>query len=379
MPRRAQTNGSPSGDLSVYRFVEHLPPELIRNRPLKVLETLKEQMENVLLRHGLPGVVLFGYTRTSAIVNDLSRYRELCRMGSEVTLFGQQDDHWKGAEGLTFVEVSPQAPLAKEWFFVVDSPKFYGALIARRSAPASGGTGEALFASTFGFAEGLVSAVHRYLANSCGLRFHEYGRRQHDATALLVEEFLERIEETSQRMSELAEQLEREARTDPLTALANRRYWIEWLTKEFERARRYGQPLSCSLVDLDHFKRVNDSYGHDVGDAVLIELARIMRRNVRPSDLLCRYGGEEFTILLPQTNLEGGVEQAERLRRALEAARIKSRGHTIRVTGSAGVACFPAPGIFTADDLVRAADQAMYEAKRKGRNLVSAARAEAVD
>lgn len=379
MPRRSTGNGSSSDDLSVYRFVEHLPPELIRNRPLKVLETLKEQMENVLLRHGLAGTVLFGYTRASAVANDLSRYRELCLMGCEVTLFGQRDDRFKGEERLTFVEVPTEAPLAREWFFVVNSPKFYGALIARRSAPGSAGVRQVLYASTFSFAEGLVSAVHRYLATSCGLQFREYGRHQHDATALLVEEFLERIEETSQRMSELAAQLEREARTDPLTGLANRRYWTEWLTKEFERARRYGQPLSCSLLDLDHFKQVNDSYGHDVGDAVLIELARIMRRNVRPSDLLCRYGGEEFTILLPQTNLEGAVEQAERLRRALEAAHIESHGHVIRVTGSAGVASFPGPGVFTAEDLVRAADQAMYEAKRKGRNSVSAFKAKPED
>jgi diguanylate cyclase (GGDEF)-like protein len=221
----------------------------------------------------------------------------------------------------------------------------------------------------------LVSAVHRYLTSSCGLRFHEYATHEHDATALLVEEFLERIEEASQRMSDLAEQLEREARTDPLTGLANRRYWSEWLTKEFERARRYGQPLGCSLVDLDNFKRVNDAYGHDVGDAVLIDLARVMRRNVRPSDLLCRYGGEEFTILLPQTDVGGAVEQAERLRRALEAACVKTHQQAVRVTASVGVATFPGPGVLTADDLVRAADQAMYRAKRSGRNTVATAAA----
>ncbi len=373
MPPELQPKPSASRDLSVYRFVQHLPPELIRNRPLKVLETLKEQMENVLLRHGLPAVVLFGYTRSSTISEAPSRYRDMARIGCEVTLFGQQDRDWEVPEGLTFVEVPVEAPLAKEWFFVIDSPKFYGALIARRSAPLSSARGETLFASTFGFAEGLVSAIHRYLTSSCGLEFHEYQPRQHDATALLVEEFLERIEEASQRLSQLAEQLEREARTDPMTGLANRRYWTDWLTKEFERARRYGQPLSCSLVDLDRFKNVNDTHGHDVGDAVLIEISRIMRRNVRPSDLLCRYGGEEFTILLPQTGLQGALEQAERLRRALEAASIESHRKVVHITASVGVAVFPGPGILTADDLVRAADQAMYEAKRKGRNCVVAA------
>ena len=373
MPPELQPKPSASRGLSVYRFVEHLPPDLIRNRPIKVLETLKEQMENVLLRHGLPGVVLSGYARSPAVTENLGRYRDMARMGCDVTLFGQQEEGWEPPQGVTFVKVPPEAPLAREWFFVIDSPKFYGALIARRSAPLSSAKGETLFASTFGFAEGLVSAIHRYLTSSSGLEFHEYEPRQHDATALLVEEFLERIEEASQRMSQLAEQLEREARTDPMTGLANRRYWTDWLTREFERARRYGQPLSCSLVDLDRFKDVNDAYGHDVGDTVLIEISRIMRRNVRPSDLLCRYGGEEFTILLPQTGLQGALQQAERLRRALEAGSMEAHHKVIHITASAGVAAFPGPGIFTAEDLVRAADQAMYEAKRTGRNCVVAA------
>ena len=373
MPPELQPKPSASRGLSVYRFVEHLPPDLIRNRPIKVLETLKEQMENVLLRHGLPGVVLSGYARSPAVTENLGRFRDMARMGCDVTLFGQQEEGWEPPQGVTFVKVPPEAPLAREWFFVIDSPKFCGALIARRSAPLSSAKGETLFASTFGFAEGLVSAIHRYLTSSSGLEFHEYEPRQHDATALLVEEFLERIEEASQRMSQLAEQLEREARTDPMTGLANRRYWTDWLTREFERARRYGQPLSCSLVDLDRFKDVNDAYGHDVGDTVLIEISRIMRRNVRPSDLLCRYGGEEFTILLPQTGLQGALQQAERLRRALEAGSMEAHHKVIHITASAGVAAFPGPGIFTAEDLVRAADQAMYEAKRTGRNCVVAA------
>lgn len=373
MPRRAQADSPQPSDFSVYQFVEDLPPELIRNRPLKVLETLKEQMENVLLRHGLSGVVLFGYTRSSEVAPDLARYRSMAEMGAEVTIFGEEDAPWEPRERLTFIHLPPESPAAKEWFFAVDSPKFYGALVARKSVSEARAPGEALFASTFGFAEGLVSSIHRYLATSCGLPFREYGPRQHDATALLVEEFLQRIEETSQRMSQLSRQLEQEARTDPMTGLSNRRYWTEWLTREFERARRYGYPLSCSLVDLDHFKKVNDAYGHDVGDAVLIELTRLMRRNVRPSDHLCRYGGEEFTILLPQTDLDGAVEQAERLRRALAAALIESHQKSIQVTASIGVACFPGPSIFTAEDLVRAADQTMYVAKRSGRNAVAAA------
>ena len=373
MPRRAQADSSQPSDFSVYRFVEHLPPELIRNRPLKVLETLKEQMENVILRHGLSGVVLFGYTRSSEVAANLARYRSLAETGAEVTIFGEQDSEWQAQERLAFVHLPPESPVAKEWFFAVDSPKFYGALVARKSAPEVRSSGEVLFASTFGFAEGLVSSIHRYLAASCGLPFREYGPRQHDATALLVEEFLQRIEEASQRMSQLSRQLEQEARTDPMTGLSNRRYWTEWLTREFERARRYGHPVSCSLVDLDHFKKVNDAYGHDVGDAVLIELTRLMRRNVRPSDHLCRYGGEEFTILLPHTDLEGAIEQAERLRRSLAAAHVDSHQQTIQVTASIGVASFPGPGIFTADDLVRAADQTMYVAKRSGRNAVAAA------
>ena len=373
MPRKASPQPSSHTQLSVFRFVEHLPPELIRNRPLKVLETLRDQMENVLLRHALPGVVLAGYVRSSAIIDDLSRLRGMARLGCDLRLFGEREDQWKAPEELTFVDVPSASPLGREWFFVVDSPKFYGALIARQTSPDVRPDGDTLYASTFGFGEGLVSAVHRYLSTSCGLEFHDYGAHQYDATSLLVEEFLERIEETSQRMSALAHQLEQEARTDPLTGLANRRYWTEWVTKEFERARRYSHPLSCSLLDLDHFKTVNDAHGHDVGDAVLIELARVMRRNVRPSDLICRYGGEEFTILLPETDLEGAVEQAHRLRRALETAEIRLHGLTIKVTASLGVATFPSPSALTADDLVRAADKAMYAAKAQGRNTVATA------
>jgi diguanylate cyclase (GGDEF)-like protein len=358
-------------ELSVFRFVEHLPPSLIRSRPRRVLSLLQEQMENCLLHQGPPGTVLGGYVGLQGPEEDLSRYLTLAQAGFDVVLFGyRRNDGWASAD-FTFTEVAPGSPLARESFFIVNSPRFRGALIARQADPGSPPGPDQLFASTFGFAHGMVTAVARYLSSTCGTVFQDFGPSDRDVTAPLVDEFLARIEQTGRQMGQLAEQLQREARTDPLTGLANRRYWAEWLVREFERARRYGQPLSCSMVDIDHFKGVNDAYGHDAGDAVLTEIAQIMKRHVRPSDLLCRYGGEEFTILLPQTSLNGAAEHAERLRRALEQARIRKLDIEVNVTASFGVASYPGPGVEASDELLRAADSAMYRAKARGRNTVS--------
>lgn len=159
--------------------------------------------------------------------------------------------------------------------------------------------------------------------------------------------------------------------TDQLTGLYNRRFVDAQLGPLVHRAQCGGEPVSVALVDLDHFKRVNDTYGHDVGDAVLQEFAARLASNVRPSDYACRLGGEEFVIIMPRTTGDVACLAAERLRRHICAAPFRAPGlsEPIDVTVSAGVACTEGPDD-TADTLLKRADEALYEAKHAGRNRV---------
>jgi diguanylate cyclase (GGDEF)-like protein len=163
--------------------------------------------------------------------------------------------------------------------------------------------------------------------------------------------------------------VEQQAITDDLTGLANRRRFGETLSLEVSRAERFGGSLALVLADLDDFKRVNDLYGHQVGDDVLRRFAELMRESVREFDLAVRHGGEEFAILLPETDLEGGVRLAERLADSLRDAPFGSLGgETFVVTSSFGVAAFPdAP---SAEQLMLTADRALYRAKKEGKDRV---------
>jgi two-component system cell cycle response regulator len=164
--------------------------------------------------------------------------------------------------------------------------------------------------------------------------------------------------------------LERLAQTDPLTQLLNRRALTERLQQEMERALRYDASLALLLVDLDHFKAVNDTHGHLVGDDALRDLARLLLDTVRTTDVVARYGGEEFLVLLPETDDTGAEGFAERIRQAVEAHRFEAAGAALRLTASLGVAVFPAPRVHTAEDLFVRADAALYRAKADGRNRV---------
>ena len=160
-----------------------------------------------------------------------------------------------------------------------------------------------------------------------------------------------------------------QASTDPLTGIYNRRHLDTRLTEEVERSRRYGDALTCLMVDLDHFKAINDQHGHATGDAVLRRFVEVTRHALRASDILARYGGEEFTILVTETGLSGAAATAEKLRRVIEEAEFHtSSGAPLRLTTSVGVADLR-PGD-DAQDLLARADQALYEAKRAGRNRV---------
>ena len=160
------------------------------------------------------------------------------------------------------------------------------------------------------------------------------------------------------------------AHTDALTQLLNRRALTQRLEAEMERARRYDSGLTLLMLDLDHFKRINDTMGHLAGDDVLRELAALLRESVRTVDLVARFGGEEFVVVLPETGLPGAVRFAERTAEQIEARQFAVAHGGARLTSSIGVAAFPAPGVVSVDDLFSRADQALYRAKAAGRNMV---------
>ena len=165
------------------------------------------------------------------------------------------------------------------------------------------------------------------------------------------------------------EEIYRMTISDGLTAIANVRHLNEFLEREFARSRRYGRHLCVLMLDIDHFKRINDDLGHLTGDHVLRELAQIISRRVRREELLARYGGEEFVLVLPETTAEGAYTYAEALRKMIEAHEFFFEGNRIQVTVSMGVGAFD-PNLGRPVDLIRKADEKLYEAKRAGRNRV---------
>lgn len=164
--------------------------------------------------------------------------------------------------------------------------------------------------------------------------------------------------------------LQEQAIRDGLTGLYNRRYLDETLEREAARARREGSPLSLVMIDIDHFKRVNDTFGHQLGDEALRQLAATLAADVRIEDVACRYGGEEFLILLPNMPLSAAAARAEAWRRKVEGLVVRHDGNDVRISISVGVAACPEHGS-TPDELTRCADQALYVAKAGGRNRVA--------
>ena len=163
------------------------------------------------------------------------------------------------------------------------------------------------------------------------------------------------------------EELEYQSITDHLTGLKTRRYFLESIEAEWSRASRSGRAFSLVLIDLDKFKAVNDNLGHLEGDLVLARVGRILEQKCRHSNVVARYGGDEFIVLMPETSLDQAKTLSERLRSALSSDPLLAQR---KVTGSCGVACFPAHGA-TIEELIREADQAMYRSKSAGGNRVS--------
>jgi diguanylate cyclase len=182
------------------------------------------------------------------------------------------------------------------------------------------------------------------------------------------------LEQEIERRQVLEVKLEQQALTDPLTGLCNRRHYEAIFMREFERCRRHGADLVVGMIDLDHFKVINDTYGHDFGDEVLKFVAKVLQSPLRRVDVLGRFGGEEFILLLPDTSLEEGQAVAERMRTELEEATMLKDGKPVRITATFALTLVNKDdnGI---QDSIRRADEALYEGKRNGRNCVMTARA----
>lgn len=172
-----------------------------------------------------------------------------------------------------------------------------------------------------------------------------------------------------EELKEKQKELEELAYYDPLTGLPNRRFFFDHANLILESAKRYRTPLTLLLIDLDHFKKINDTYGHEAGDLLLKNFAEVLKKNSRKSDLPARLGGEEFALLMPNTDLHQGKVVAERIRQCFQNSVIVYRGVEVKTTLSGGLASY-GPGVENIDDLIRMADEALYKAKNLGRNRV---------
>jgi diguanylate cyclase (GGDEF)-like protein len=179
-----------------------------------------------------------------------------------------------------------------------------------------------------------------------------------------------RLKELREALQKKNRQLEEMANKDGLTGLYNHRYFHEQLSKDFLRAKRYGESLSCVLLDIDYFKKFNDTHGHQTGDVVLSTIGQVISESIRESDFAARYGGEEFALVLYHADGPTAMEVAQRLRQMVETCEVRDKEQRLRVTISAGVATFPHEDISDSKRLIECADKALYQAKENGRNRV---------
>jgi diguanylate cyclase (GGDEF)-like protein len=176
-----------------------------------------------------------------------------------------------------------------------------------------------------------------------------------------------RVGQRTAELKTLNEQLAHLALTDALTALPNRRSFFELANREIDRCKRHGRQMALAMLDIDHFKRINDRYGHQAGDGVLQQVAVLVRGAIRASDTVARYGGEEFVLLMPETDLKGAAELVEQLRQVLRSGEIQTGREIVRITGSFGVTALSERDD-DLDRLLRRADKALYAAKAGGRD-----------
>jgi diguanylate cyclase (GGDEF)-like protein len=208
-----------------------------------------------------------------------------------------------------------------------------------------------------------------------GIEFFSYIRRLREVQAAVatqkqtLEEANQALHEQISQIHDLQEKLREQANRDSLTGLFNRRYLEGTLERELSRCKREGTPLTMLLLDIDHFKLVNDTYGHPAGDEVLRVFARVLQESARAEDIVCRYGGEEFLLVLPKMPLAIARARAALLLETFRKTPVDFEARRIRVTTSIGIASVPGHGT-TVQELVRSADQALYRAKSGGRDRV---------
>jgi diguanylate cyclase (GGDEF)-like protein len=228
-----------------------------------------------------------------------------------------------------------------------------------------------------GKVEGLELGADDYLVKPFDM--HELSARVKSMLRLkaLQDTLIEKNKELDRINKELEEKrlaLEQLSRLDGLTGLINRRHFEERLAGEWARSVRYRSPLSCLLLDIDHFKRVNDTWGHPFGDLVLKEVSGITRQVLRDVDVIARYGGEEMVALLPETSADEALRAAERVRSGVAAMRLVCQTveppQVVSCTASIGVATAPSRSVTSPQHLIQLADECLYEAKQGGRNRV---------
>jgi len=207
--------------------------------------------------------------------------------------------------------------------------------------------------------EGLRIGADDYIAKP----FEEEELMARVGSMLRIKRSYDQLARTRDRMAELAV-------LDELTGLYNVRHLQQRFSEEWKRAERHREPLAIAMLDVDHFKLVNDQHGHDVGDAVLREISARLKSSVRDTDLVARYGGEEFVVLLPSTQLAGALVVVERIRKAVASRRFETPRARLDVTASIGLALYPSRGVTSKDQLLRAADAALYRAKEEGRDRI---------
>jgi two-component system cell cycle response regulator len=272
-----------------------------------------------------------------------------------------------GADALAFVERTPPDLILLD----VMMPEIDGIEVARRikankALPFIPIIMQTALDSTEDKVEGLEAGADDYITKP--IDFAELKARLR--SMLRIKRLQEALEEREKELLEVNERLRYMSQTDGLTGLDNRRHLNERIDEMFQHAQRLNEPFSLVMCDLDKFKSVNDTYGHQAGDEVLKQLAKILKDEAREIDRVGRYGGEEFMLLLPGTVLDAAVTFAERVRKTIEAHTFTFDGGTLQRTASFGVSGLPHPKVDQSDALVRTADDALYVAKEAGRNRV---------
>ena len=218
----------------------------------------------------------------------------------------------------------------------------------------------------------LITAVYFYLGQSSfatsSFTFSDFGSLMVWFTPVLLVGYVTTL--LAADVEYAREDLLQMSDTDELTGLKNRRAFNSALSREVKKAIRYNRPFSILMLDADNLKRVNDKFGHDIGDKLIVCLSQVIKDSLRETDILARYGGDEFVVMLPESNESNSIEVAERIRVAVENTTIDANGERVSSTLSIGIACFP-DDADNVDEVRIKADKALYQSKNKGRNVVT--------